>query len=227
MRSVLFGIVVGLVGVSILVSLGVWQVQRLAWKQGILAEIDYRMAQPPQPLPASPDPDRDAYAPVQVVGTILPGELHVLVSRKNIGAGYRIIVPFLTAQGQRIMVDRGFARAADKDAPRRLGPIELTGNLHWPQEVDGYTPAPDRAGNVWFARDVPAMAAALDTAALLIVAASQSDPGVTPMPVDTRAIPNDHLQYAITWFSLALIWGAMTTYFLWRARRARKPDVRQ
>lgn len=224
MRSVLFAIIVGLVGAGIPIWLGTWQVQRLAWKESILAEIDARIAAPPQPLPARPDPDRDAFAPVEVTGTVLPGELHVLVSRKNVGAGYRIIAPLLTGQGRRVLIDRGFVRAAEKDAPRALGPVTLRGNLHWPQEVDSYTPAPDLAGNIWFARDVAQLAEALDTAPVLIVAASETDPGVTPMPVDTAAIPNDHLQYAITWFSLAFIWTAMTAYFLWRARRARKPD---
>lgn len=225
MRSVLFAIIVGLVGAGILIGLGTWQVQRLAWKQGILAEIDTRIAAAPQPLPARPDPDRDAWAPVEITGTVLPGELHVLVSRKNVGAGYRIIAPLLTGEGRRILIDRGFVRAADKHAPRSLGPVTLRGNLHWPREVDSYTPAPDLPGNIWFARDVDQLAEALDTAPVLIVAATQTDPGVTPMPVDTAAIPNDHLQYAITWFSLAFIWTAMTALFLWRARRARKPDL--
>ena len=96
--------------------------------------------------------------------------------------------------------------------------MTVTGNLQWPRETDSYTPAPDIRGNTWFARDVPAMAAELGTQPILIVARSQTDPAVTPMPVDTVGIPNDHLNYAITWFSLALIWAAMTAYFLWRTR---------
>jgi surfeit locus 1 family protein len=58
----------------------------------------------------------------------------------------------------------------------------------------------------------------LGTEPVLIVARSKSDAGVTPLPVDSSAIPNDHLQYAITWFSLAFVWATMTTYFLWRTR---------
>lgn len=227
MRAVLFGIVVGVTGAAILVALGLWQVQRLTWKQALLAEIEQRIAERPEALPAAPDPARDGWMPVQVTGTIMPGELHVLVSRKNVGAGYRIVAPLLTADGRRIMLDRGFAVAADKEAVRDLGPIRITGNLHWPDETDKYTPTPDRKGNIWFARDVAAMAAALDTEPVLIVARSETGAGVTPMPVDTGGIPNDHLQYAITWFSLALIWLLMTGLFLWRARRARKPDERR
>ena len=71
---------------------------------------------------------------------------------------------------------------------------------------------------IWFARDVDAMAAALNTKPILIVAREVSfhDGDVTPFPVDTTRIPNDHLQYAITWFSLAAIWLAMTFYFVQR-----------
>jgi surfeit locus 1 family protein len=78
--------------------------------------------------------------------------------------------------------------------------------------------------NIWFARDVAAMAAALGTEEVLVVAkrTSFNDAPVSPLPVDTSAIPNDHLTYAITWFSLAAIWIAMTLAFTLRARRAPK-----
>ena len=70
------------------------------------------------------------------------------------------------------------------------------------------------------------MAAELGTDPVMIVAASQTDPSVTPMPVDSAGIPNDHLQYAITWFSLAAIWATMTGYFLWRTRAGRTSEER-
>jgi surfeit locus 1 family protein len=209
-----FLIVFGLTGFAVLIGLGVWQVQRLDWKRGVLAEIESRIAAPEVALPETPDPEADKYLAVQVAGTILPGELHVLVSRKNIGAGYRIIAPFETDTGRRILLDRGFVPVAEASADRSLGPVTIDGNLHWPQETDSYTPAPDLAANTWFARDVPAMAAALETEPVLLVA--RSDTGPSPMPVGIEGIPNDHLQYAITWFSLALIWAAMTAFFLWR-----------
>lgn len=84
--------------------------------------------------------------------------------------------------------------------------------------MDSFTPEPDKSNNIWFARDVPKMAAALGTEPVLLIAKSKTDPNVVPLPVDTEGIPNDHLQYAITWFSLALIWAAMTGFFLWRGR---------
>ena len=134
------------------------------------------------------------------------------------GAGYRIISPFRTGDGRKILLDRGFVVSSAKDAVRELGPAEVTGNLHWPDDSDAYTPKPDTATNTWYARDVAAMAQALDTEPVLLVAATPTGAAVRPLPVGTRNIPNDHLQYAITWFSLALIWAGMTLFFLWRTR---------
>lgn len=217
MRRVLFMLIFGVTGVAILVALGSWQLRRLDWKRSLLAEIDSRIAGAPAPLPARPDPVRDRFQPVDLAGEMLPGEIDVLVSVKQVGAGYRVISPFVTADGRRILIDRGFTAAENKTAPRQTGPMRVTGNLHWPDEIDGFTPEPDRAGNIWFARDVPAMAAALATEPVLVIARSRTDPQVTPLPVDSAGIPNDHLQYAITWFSLALVWAVMTFFFLRRS----------
>lgn len=232
MRRILILIVFGTVGTALLVGLGVWQVRRLAWKQEILAEIESRIAAPPAAfLPADPDPERDRYLPVRLSGTIEAGEIHVLVSTKDAGAGYRIIAPFLAdaatddgdaaSGGRRIMIDRGFVRSENRDQVRQLGPATVTGNLHWPQETDSFTPEAEIDANIWYARDVPAMASALDTEPVLLVARSATDPGIRPLPVDAHGIPNDHLQYAVTWFSLAAIWAGMSILLLWRSR-ARK-----
>lgn len=218
MRRILF-VIFGLAGLAILLFLGTWQVQRLTWKQEILATIESRIAGEAIALPVVPDPVADKYQPVQLDGTFAEGELHVLVSVKRVGPGYRIIAPFVTTEGRRILVDRGFVATELKNAERPVGAAVIVGNLHWPEEVDGYTPEADKAGNIWFAREVPEMAEALGTEPVLVIA---RDPipgsGVTPLPVDTAGIPNDHLQYAITWFSLAVVWAAMIVYFLRRSR---------
>lgn len=224
MRRLIFLLVVGLAGLAVLLSLGAWQLQRMAWKQQILDTIDFRATAEPVALPANPDPVDDKYMPVRLVGDIAPGELHVLISTRNMGPGYRVIVPFVTEDGRRILVDRGYIRTAAKDSARQTGQVELLGNLHWPDETDSYTPPADTAKNIWYARDVDAMAAALDTLPIMVVLSDHPINGssIIPMPIDTASIPNDHLQYAITWFSLALIWALMTTYFLWRSRQNRE-----
>jgi surfeit locus 1 family protein len=222
MRGLAFLLIFGVTGAAILVSLGVWQVQRLAWKEAMVAEIDTRISAEPSALPHVPGPLTDRFTPVRVEGSFLPGELHVLVSVKRVGPGYRIISPFETVQGRRILIDRGFVPSEAKNDPRDLGATTVTGNLHWPEETDSFTPETDLATNTWFARDVASMAMALDTEPVLLIASSRTDPGVTPLPVDTSVIPNDHLEYAITWFSLAAIWVAMTGAFLWRNRATAK-----
>lgn len=221
MNRLFFALIIGLTGVGILLWLGFWQVDRLAWKEGVLAEIEARIAADPVALPETPEEERDKYLPVEVTGEIGEGELYVLVSRKQVGAGYRVIAPFTTETGRRILLDRGFIKTDKRDATRPVGTVTIIGNLHWPDDRNSSTPDNDEAGNIWFARDIADMARVLETEPTLVIAreTSLSDTGVTPLPVDTSAIPNDHLNYAITWFSLAFIWSAMTGFFIWRTTR--------
>jgi surfeit locus 1 family protein len=223
MRRLIFPLILGLGGAAILVSLGIWQVQRLGWKEALLAEIEGRIHAAPIALPTDPDPDRDRFLPVNVDGSYLPGEILVLTGRTGIGAGYEVISPFETTEGRRILIDRGFVPEARKSDERPPTTGHLVGNLHWPREADRFTPEPDRATNLWFVRDVPSMAEALGTEPLLVVLreTSETDPVVTPQPVTTVGIPNNHLQYAITWFSLSVVWLGMTAYMI---RRIRRPE---
>ncbi|MDF1670993.1 MAG: SURF1 family protein [Roseovarius sp.] len=219
MRRILIPVIFGLAGIAVLVWLGVWQVQRLGWKQDVLAQIDARIAADPVAVPASPDPERDQYLSVQATGQLQTDMLRVLVSQKQVGAGYRLISALQMAE-RTVLVDRGFIKV-DGTAPDAVpGEITITGNLLWPDDRNSSTPENDVTGNIWFARDIDQMAKQLGSDPLLIIARKTSpvDAGVTPLPVDSGAIPNDHLSYAITWFSLAFIWAMMTLYFLWRQR---------
>lgn len=221
MRRSLFLVIVGAGGAAILLWLGFWQMQRLDWKLGIIDDIDARISAAPVALPDEPDVENDSYLPVEVSGSLGTQSLRVLVSQKEIGAGYRIITAFDTGT-RRILLDRGFAPVAQDMIPTHAGQVTVTGNLQWPLETDSFTPDPDIAKNIWFARDVTAMAQALETEEILVVAKQTSfnDTPISTLPVDTVAIPNDHLQYAITWFSLAAVWIAMSVAFILRARRA-------
>ena len=221
MRRLLPPIAIGLIGAAILVWLGTWQVQRLSWKEGILTEIEARISGAPIALPETGDPEVHRYASVALPGRVGADELYVLTSVKNRGAGYLVVSPFTLRDGRRVLIDRGFIDAEARDAPRPAPETMLRGNLNWPDDRSSSTPPNDVAGNIWFARDVAEMAAVLETEPLMIIVAqSQADLGTTPLPVDTSAIKNDHLEYAITWFSLAAIWLLMTG--LWMARIVRK-----
>ena len=221
MRRFLIPLIFGVVGCAVLMSLGVWQVQRLAWKEGMLAEIEARIADAPVALPVMPDVENDRFLPVRVSGRTLGREIDVLVSTKEEGAGFRIISAFETDDERVVLVDEGYVRQTEKDKARESVEMVVTGNLHWPDEVDSFTPEPDLDAEIWFARDVPAMAAHLETEPVLVIArtVTGTDARATPLPVSTEGIPNSHLGYAIQWFGLALVWAGMTGFFLWRMHR--------
>jgi len=214
-------ILFGLLGTALLIWLGVWQVQRLAWKEGVLARMETELTAAPVAIPDDPDPARHKWLPVRASGRIGGEEIRVQSSLKAVGPGFRVIAPFET-EGRRIMVDRGFIRLTDRDRDRPPVDATLVGNLHWPDETDGFTPDPE--GRLFFARDVAKMAAALGTEpVLLVVRETSEDPlAVTPLPVTTAGIPNNHLQYAVTWFLMAVVWAGMTAFFV--AQRRRKPE---
>ena len=220
MKRYIAPVAIGVVGVAILLSLANWQIHRLTWKQGILDEISAMMAHEPAPVWQAVEPNYQRYAPVVMDGVAGDRELHVLVSHKQLGPGYRIVTSFAT-EGRTLMLDQGFVADEDRDKARSVLAGRVSGNLHLPEDRSSSTPENDVAGNIWFARDLDQMAVELEVEPVLVVLrdADGLDPMVTPLPLDTAAIPNDHMQYAITWFSLALVWSGMTLFWLWRIRR--------
>ncbi|OOY22147.1 cytochrome oxidase biogenesis protein Surf1, facilitates heme A insertion [Thioclava sp. DLFJ5-1] len=222
MKRYIFPLLLGIVGCAILISLGIWQVQRLGWKEAMLAEISAKIEGQPQALPPEgTDTKPLKYEPVTASGRTTGQEILVLSGQKGVGAGYRVIDAFETDQGRKILLDRGFIPEGEKGTDRPVTALSVIGNLHWPEETDSYTPEPDAKTGIWFARDVPAMAAKLGTEPILIVARTVQGAaqGITPVPVTITGIPNDHLGYAITWFLLAIVWAGMTIFLLWRIRR--------
>ena len=220
-RRMIAPLLFGLIGAAVLVGLGVWQLQRLEWKRGVLAQIDARIGMVPVALPAVPDPATDKYLPVTATGTLTGSEAHVLSSTRDDGPGYRVIAVMATGVGRHILVDLGFVAEVELGTPRPTGPLAVVGNIHWPSEVDSFTPPHDPAQDLWFARDAAAMAKALGAEPFMVIARTVTPPvdSVTPLPVDSSGIANDHLEYAITWFSLALVWLGMTGLLLWRIRQ--------
>ena len=105
-----------------------------------------------------------------------------------------------------------------KRPPTRL---QIEGNLHWPDEKGSATPEPNLDENIWFARDVPAMAKALNTEPVLVVASFVRGDvqDVEPIPVAVEGIPNNHLSYAVQWFMIAAAWAGMTVALIWRIRQ--------
>lgn len=214
-------LIFGLGGTAILIWLGTWQVQRMGWKQDLLTQIETQLTGAPQDWQAAVGPDFVNYAAVSATGVILPEEIHYLTSRNLYGPGFRVVSKFVS-DGRSILIDRGFVQSVRKDAPRPKVTATVVGNLLRPNEVDKwFTPDPDLNANIWFARDLPAMAAHLGTEPVLLVLrqSSETDRVVAPWPVTADFLPNNHLNYAVTWYLLALAWLGMTAYLLWRIRR--------
>lgn len=220
MRRYIVPLLFGVIGCSILLGLGFWQLRRLQWKQDMLSEIQAQIDAPATPLPAHVDVSMK-YAPVTVSGTTTGEEIDVLSGTKEQGGGYQIVSGLITDDGRRIMVDRGFVPQQDRYAPRPPVRLQITGNLHWPDEKGSSTPDPNLSENIWFARDVPAMAAQLNTQPILVVASfvRGDAQGVQPIPVAIEGIPNNHLAYAVQWFMIAVVWAGMTVGLIWRIRQ--------
>lgn len=220
MRNLLFPLIVGFGGIVILVWLGLWQLDRLEWKLGVIADIDARVSAEPVPLPNTIDPERDNYLTVIMQGAATGEEIRFLDSGTAAGTGHRIISAFETINGRRVMLDQGLLPLYDDQAEPFTGEVTVRGNLIWPDDVSEQPPV----GDEWYARDVAAMAEALNAEPLLVVlsAASEYDLRLSPLAVDTRNIKNDHLEYAITWFLLAVVWLSMTIFYVARVMRRKE-----
>jgi len=221
LRRMIGPVIFGLGGVAILLALGFWQLGRLEWKLGVIAQIEARLRETPSRLPATVDPGQDRYRAVFVDGDYTGESVAVLSTWPGAGVGVEVIAVLALADGRRVLVDRGFvpdARRAGLDLAATG--VRVQGNLLWPEDQSGATPPPDLARGLWFSRAVGPIAAHLGTEPVLIVARTDAPlPGLMPRPIDTADVKNDHLGYAVTWFLLALVWAGMTGFLLWRIRR--------
>ncbi|MDP3263823.1 MAG: SURF1 family protein [Tabrizicola sp.] len=216
-RSVAFAVILGLAGAGVLVSLGVWQLHRLEWKEAIIARAEARMAEAPITLPAMLDPVADRYRAVTATGRFTGEEAHVLTSTREMGPGFLVIAAFETG-GRRILIDRGFVPETEKTTPRPPSEATVVGNLNWPDDVNSSTPPYDADRQIWYGRDLGGIASLLGTEPVLVIAREHTGDSIIPQPVTTAGFRNDHFNYAVTWFSLAAVWLGMTLYLLWRIR---------
>lgn len=225
---------------AILVALGVWQLQRLAWKEALIAQIDARVHQPPEALPpqsqwAGLKPDDYEYRHVRARGSYLPGEILIFRSSapaaadRNAGPGYQVMAPFALDGGGAVLVNRGFAPLAWKDKPDMrttppAGEVEISGLMRGPEERNPFTPADDPAKGLFYTRDPAAMATALKLADPAPFALDlDADPAAKGWPhggATELNIPNNHLSYAWTWFGLAAT--LVGVFGVWARGRARQ-----
>ena len=211
-----------LVGVAVLVALGVWQLQRLAWKEALIARVEARAHRLAEPLPPEASwhdlrPEDYEFRHVRVSGRYLnEREVYAFTSLSEPkgpfrGPGYWVFTPLVLADGSAVFVNRGFVPMDRVDPATRAGgqvagPVEVTGLMRAPDRASLFTPVPDAARKIFFLRDPAAMARAVGLArvAPFYVDAAESGPGGLPQGGETRlSFPNPHLGYALTWFGLA------------------------
>lgn len=221
-RRLIGPMVLGIAGVAVLMSLGFWQVARMEEKRVVIEAIEARIMDAPVALPQAPEPARDRYMPVRVEGRFTGEAVHVLAAQRAAGTGIHVIAVLEKADGRRLLVDRGFLPDAAREGfSADSAEARVIGNLHWPRDADRHTPEPDLERGLWFAREVAPIAAHLGSEPMLIVARAEDPPApaLRPVPVGTEGIPDNHFEYAVTWFLLAAAWAGMTLYLLWRIRR--------
>jgi surfeit locus 1 family protein len=227
-----------LFGLVLLIGLGVWQLERKAWKERLIDSITRRMDSAPGPLPpperwASLDAAHDEFTRVTFRAAFENNQEALVFAGASAfrpdtsGTGYWVFTPARLAAGARVAVNRGFVPEANKDPETRAagrvnGPIDIVGVLRWPERAGLFTPAGEPAQNLWFARDQIAIAAAKDwgnVAPFYVEQEAPLPPGRLPLPGKlTVNLPNNHLQYAITWFGLAVVLAGVFISFA-RTRR--------
>jgi surfeit locus 1 family protein len=200
-----------------LLGLGSWQVQRLQWKEAMIADI--ARANEAAPVEGWPqDVAALGWRRLQLSGHFLHKDEFHLAARYYRGQlGYHILTPFQLEDSRVVLLNRGWVPPTSKDAATRAegqvdGPLSVVVQVRTDNDRTAFTPDADSAKNIWFWRDIDAMRKA---SGLLLEPATadvlhMEPPGGYPIASDGDIqLRNDHLGYAITWFSLALAAAVM------------------
>lgn len=220
----------------VLIGLGTWQVERLHWKENLIATREARSTAPPIALPAD---DADAasfeFSKARAVGRFLHDKEMLLAARSlNGNVGFHVVTPLATSDGRAILVDRGWIPVELKDAGTRpagelAGNVTVEGFLRGSQKPSWLVPDNRPEESVWFYVDVPAMAkwaGLIHARPYFLEAGPEPNPGGYPIGGQSRIeLPNNHLQYAITWYSFAV--SLAVIYFLYHRRLAREGEARR
>jgi surfeit locus 1 family protein len=229
-----------------LVALGNWQLDRKVWKEALIDTLDRRLAAAPSALPppelwSGLTPAEDEYRRVRFSGKLLPAAQALVFTsgsafRPDVsGAGYWVFAPARLAGGGLVAINRGFVPEGRQDVATRVADeagavVDMVGVMRWPEAPNWFTPPAEPAHNLWFVRDQLAMAEARhwgEVAPFFIELESPLPPGGLPQPGPLRVnLPDDHLQYALTWYGLAAV--VAVSFAVWlrgRWREAGAPSV--
>jgi surfeit locus 1 family protein len=227
---------------ALFATLGVWQVQRLAEKEALIAAVDQRLKMSPLELPpieewVGLDPEVYNYRPVTVTGTLDNANTVLVFTSlseprgKFGGPGYWVMTPLRVTSGGTVFVNRGFVPQASGPAFAKgeggpLGEVTITGIGLRPEAAGAFTPGPDATRRVEWVRDPARLAAMLASPpsplAGFTVDAPAGEAGALPQGGETVIeFPNNHLGYAMTWFGFALLTPVLLAF--WVARQVRRP----
>ncbi|MCM2293230.1 SURF1 family protein [Allorhizobium sp. BGMRC 0089] len=219
----------------VFVGLGVWQVQRLGWKEALIARVDSRIHATAQPAPAQAQwpeitRDKDEYRHVKVTGIYLNQDERLVYASTDLGPGYWVVTPLKQADGSYVLINRGFVPLDKKDPATRPGSqidkaVTVTGLLRMSEPGGGFLRANKPDQDRWYSRDVVAMArkdGLAPVAPYFIDADKSATSDTLPVGGLTQVhFPNNHLQYALTWFAMAIMSLGFVVYILRYRERAR------
>ncbi|VTU34123.1 hypothetical protein H4CHR_03353 [Variovorax sp. PBS-H4] len=207
---------------ALFAALGIWQLERRAWKLALIERVESRVHAPPADAPAPADwPRIDAgeyeYRHLRLEGVLLHEREALVQASTRLGPGYWVLTPLRTAHGV-ILVNRGFVpherrERATRSGNEPVGEVRLTGLLRISEPGGGFLRRNDPAADRWFSRDVQAIAAARGLPHVAPFFVDEDAPAAQPTGAEPRwpvggltviAFHNNHLVYALTWFGLAL-----------------------
>lgn len=206
-------LLLGLLGLAFLtfVGLGVWQIERLQWKQDLIARVDARIHAAPMPPPETATAD-DEYRRIRLSGAYMPDADTLTQAVTKLGPGFWVMTPMKTKDGKVILVNRGFIPQDLKDVAAYVAPsgaVDVTGLLRLTEPKGGFLRENDPAAGRWFSRDVVEIARArslLSVTPYFVDAEAASSTNRYPVGgLTIVAFPNSHLQYALTWFAMAAL----------------------
>lgn len=206
-----------------LLALGTWQVQRRAWKLDLIARVDARLHAAPEPAPFGKALTKDdEYRRVTATGRFLPGKDALVQASTVRGPGWWVMTPLATARGT-LLVNRGYV--PERKVPAvPAGIVTVTGLLRLTEPGGGFLRSNDPTADRWYSRDVSALARRnrMPTQGYFIDAqAGPERPGQPIGGLTVVTFTNNHLAYAITWYTLALMTAAAFLYWVRVPRRNR------
>jgi surfeit locus 1 family protein len=215
---------------AVLIGLGVWQLQRLHWKLGLIDEVKRNLSGTPLTLDHALALGRDAqYHRVRLDGRFDNAkEAYVFGTGLQGAPVFHVIVPFRSDGGRVLLVDRGIVPRDRRDpATRTRGLIDgetvVAGVWRDPDPPGAFTPKPDLKKRIWYSRDVSDIARADDiTPAAPVIVEADATPNLGGWPKGGQTevnFRNEHLQYAITWFLMAA--GLLGVYLAYHVSTGR------